>query len=119
MKALSFDDLEKNKVCVITGGAGVIGKALAQGLIGSEINSLSDRYEQRKVADKVAACCRNGYCQHWLRRQWCSSNLHLDRQMQRKKSIPNLGRSTFSSTVLVEIRQTTSAAEADDRRHEV
>lgn len=31
MKATSFDDL-KNKVCVITGGAGVIGKALALGL---------------------------------------------------------------------------------------
>ncbi len=31
MNKLSFDDL-KNKVCVITGGAGVIGKALATGL---------------------------------------------------------------------------------------
>jgi NAD(P)-dependent dehydrogenase (short-subunit alcohol dehydrogenase family) len=53
MKALSFDDL-KNKVCVITGGAGVIGAALAKGLGASGLK-LAILDLNKEMADKVAA----------------------------------------------------------------
>lgn len=53
MTKLSFDDL-KNKVCVITGGGGVIGKALALGLGSAGVKTaLLDL--NKKMADKVAA----------------------------------------------------------------
>jgi NAD(P)-dependent dehydrogenase (short-subunit alcohol dehydrogenase family) len=53
MKQLSFDDL-KGKVCVITGGAGVIGKALATGLGASGVKiAILDL--NKEMADKVAA----------------------------------------------------------------
>lgn len=53
MKKLSFDDL-KGKVCAITGGAGVIGKAMVMGLssVGVKIAILDINKE---MADKVAA----------------------------------------------------------------
>ncbi|HJX72179.1 MAG TPA: SDR family oxidoreductase [Bacteroidales bacterium] len=53
MKKISFDDL-KGKVCAITGGAGVIGKAMVQGLasVGIKIAILDINKE---MADKVAA----------------------------------------------------------------
>ena len=53
MKKLSFDDLN-GKVCAITGGAGVIGKALVQGLssVGVKVAILDINKE---MADKVAA----------------------------------------------------------------
>jgi len=53
MTALSFDDL-KNKVCVLTGGGGVIGKALAIGLGSVGVKTaLLDL--NKEMADKVAA----------------------------------------------------------------
>lgn len=53
MTTPSFDDL-KDKVCVITGGAGVIGKALAIGLGSAGVKiALFDLNKQ--MADKVAA----------------------------------------------------------------
>ncbi len=57
MNTLSFNDL-KGKVCVITGGAGVIGSSIAQGLasIGVKI-ALLDRDEQK--AKEVAAAIEN------------------------------------------------------------
>ena len=53
MKKISFDDL-KGKVCAITGGAGVIGKAMVQGLasVGAKVAILDINKE---MADKVAA----------------------------------------------------------------
>lgn len=52
MTALSFDDL-KNKVCVLTGGGGVIGKALAIGLGSVGVKTaLLDL--NKEMADKVA-----------------------------------------------------------------
>ncbi|MBN2612336.1 MAG: SDR family oxidoreductase [Bacteroidales bacterium] len=53
MKKLSFDDLN-GKVCAITGGAGVIGKALVQGLVsvGVKVAILDINKE---MADKMAA----------------------------------------------------------------
>lgn len=52
MTKLSFDDLN-NKVCVITGGAGVIGKALAIGLGSAGVKTaLLDL--NKEMADKVA-----------------------------------------------------------------
>ncbi|MFO7656077.1 MAG: SDR family oxidoreductase [Bacteroidales bacterium] len=53
MKKLSFDDLN-GKVCAITGGAGVIGKAMVQGLVsvGVKVAILDINKE---MADKVAA----------------------------------------------------------------
>ncbi len=53
MKKLSFDDLN-GQVCAITGGAGVIGKALVQGLcsVGIKVAILDINKE---MADKVAA----------------------------------------------------------------
>lgn len=53
MKKLSFDDLN-GKVCAITGGAGVIGKAMVMGLssVGVKIAILDINKE---MADKVAA----------------------------------------------------------------
>lgn len=52
MKKLSFDDLN-GKVCAITGGAGVIGKAMVQGLssVGVKVAILDINKE---MADKVA-----------------------------------------------------------------
>ena len=57
MKKLSFDDLN-GKVCAITGGAGVIGKALVKGLasVGVKIAILDINKE---MADKVAAEIKN------------------------------------------------------------
>jgi len=53
MTKLSFDDL-KDKVCVITGGGGVIGKALAIGLGSAGVKTaLLDL--NKEMADKVAA----------------------------------------------------------------
>jgi NAD(P)-dependent dehydrogenase (short-subunit alcohol dehydrogenase family) len=53
MTKISFDDL-KNKVCVITGGGGVIGKALAIGLGSAGVKTaLLDL--NKEMADKVAA----------------------------------------------------------------
>lgn len=53
MSNISFEDL-KNKVCVITGGGGVIGKALAVGLGSSGVKTaLLDL--NKDMADKVAA----------------------------------------------------------------
>lgn len=53
MKTYSFDDL-KNKVCVITGGGGVIGKALAKGIAttGAKV-AILDLFKD--LADKAAA----------------------------------------------------------------
>lgn len=53
MKTYSFDDL-KNKVCVITGGGGVIGKALVKGIAatGAKI-AILDLFKD--IADKAAA----------------------------------------------------------------
>lgn len=53
MKQLSFEDL-KGKVCAITGGAGVIGKAMVHGLasVGIQVAILDINKE---MADKVAA----------------------------------------------------------------
>lgn len=53
MKTYSFDDL-KNKVCVITGGGGVIGKALVKGIAaaGAKI-AILDLFKD--LADKAAA----------------------------------------------------------------
>ena len=56
MKELNFDDL-KNQVCVITGGAGVIGSALATGLASAGIKvAILDINEENanKVASKIA-----------------------------------------------------------------
>ncbi len=52
MKAYSFDDL-KGKVCVITGGGGVIGKALVKGIAttGAKI-AILDLFKD--IADKAA-----------------------------------------------------------------
>ena len=53
MSILSFEDL-KNKVCVLTGGGGVIGKALAIGLGSVGVKTaLLDL--NKEMADKVAA----------------------------------------------------------------
>lgn len=53
MTKISFEDL-KNKVCVITGGGGVIGKALAIGLGSAGVKTaLLDL--NKEMADKVAA----------------------------------------------------------------
>ena len=53
MTKISFDDLN-NKVCVITGGGGVIGKALAIGLGSAGVKTaLLDL--NKEMADKVAA----------------------------------------------------------------
>ncbi len=53
MTTLSFEDL-KNKVCVLTGGGGVIGKALAIGLGSAGVKTaLLDL--NKEMADKVAA----------------------------------------------------------------
>lgn len=53
MNTLSFEDL-KNKVCVLTGGGGVIGKALAIGLGSAGVKTaLLDL--NKEMADKVAA----------------------------------------------------------------
>ena len=53
MTKISFDDLN-NKICVITGGGGVIGKALAIGLGSSGVKTaLLDL--NKEMADKVAA----------------------------------------------------------------
>ena len=53
MQALSFNDL-KNKVCVITGGAGVLGTAMVKAIasVGTKI-AIADI--NKEVADKVAA----------------------------------------------------------------
>uniref|UniRef100_UPI003217A24D SDR family oxidoreductase n=1 Tax=uncultured Draconibacterium sp. TaxID=1573823 RepID=UPI003217A24D len=53
MEALSFNDL-KNKVCVITGGAGVLGSAMVKAIasVGTKI-AIADI--NKEVADKVAA----------------------------------------------------------------
>ena len=52
MKNISFEDL-KGKVCVITGGAGVIGKSFAQGLAAVGVKTvILDLYQDR--ADEVA-----------------------------------------------------------------
>ena len=52
MKPMSFDDL-KGKVCVITGGAGVLGSAMVSALasVGMKI-AIADI--NKEVADKVA-----------------------------------------------------------------
>ncbi len=53
MKQLSFNDLQ-GKVCVVTGGAGVLGSAMIRGIasVGAKI-AIADL--NKKVADKVAA----------------------------------------------------------------
>jgi len=57
MRKISFEDLN-NKVCVITGGGGVIGKALAIGLGSAGVKTaLLDLNKQ--MADKVAAEVRD------------------------------------------------------------
>lgn len=59
MDKLSFDDL-KDKVCVLTGGGGVIGSVLARGLasVGTKLAILDIKKE---FADKVAALVENEY----------------------------------------------------------
>jgi len=53
MKPMSFDDL-KGKVCVITGGAGVLGVAMVKALASVDAKiAIADR--NKEVADKVAA----------------------------------------------------------------
>ncbi|HKJ79055.1 MAG TPA: SDR family NAD(P)-dependent oxidoreductase, partial [Prolixibacteraceae bacterium] len=53
MKPMSFEDL-KGKVCVITGGAGVLGSAIVQALASVEMKiAIADI--NKEVADKVAA----------------------------------------------------------------
>lgn len=59
---LSFDDL-KGQVCVITGGAGVIGSALAVELVKAGVKvAILDRDEQRanQVAAELEKCCECG-----------------------------------------------------------
>lgn len=59
MKSMSFDDL-KGKVCVITGGAGVIGTALVKGLAAAGVKiAIADI--NKAVADKVAAEVSNEF----------------------------------------------------------
>lgn len=61
MNNLNFDDL-KDQVCVITGGAGVIGSALATGLASAGIKVvILDINEEnaRKVASKIAQATGN------------------------------------------------------------
>ncbi len=56
MKAMNFDDL-RNQVCVITGGAGVIGLALSKGLAAAGVKMvITDMYLERaeSVAKEVA-----------------------------------------------------------------
>jgi NAD(P)-dependent dehydrogenase (short-subunit alcohol dehydrogenase family) len=55
----SFDDL-KGKVCVLTGGAGVIGTALARGLASVGINTAIVDLNQ-EAAEKLAATIQNEY----------------------------------------------------------
>lgn len=59
MQNVSFGDL-KNKVCVLTGGGGVIGDALAKGLANSEIK-LAILDINRELADKVAEKIREEF----------------------------------------------------------
>jgi NAD(P)-dependent dehydrogenase (short-subunit alcohol dehydrogenase family) len=57
MKKLSFDDLN-GKVCAITGGAGVIGKALVKGLASVGVKTAILDIN-KKMADEVAAEIKN------------------------------------------------------------
>jgi NAD(P)-dependent dehydrogenase (short-subunit alcohol dehydrogenase family) len=57
MKKLSFDDLN-GKVCAITGGAGVIGKALVNGLASVGVKTAILDIN-KKMADEVAAEIKN------------------------------------------------------------
>lgn len=53
MDKISFDDLQ-SKICVITGGGGVIGSAIARGLAGNGVNiAILDINEE--IADKTAS----------------------------------------------------------------
>jgi len=57
MEKLSFNDLQ-NKVCVITGGGGVIGSAIAKGLARNGVNVVIldiDKEIADKAANKIAA----------------------------------------------------------------
>ena len=59
MNKISFDDL-KGKVCVITGGGGIIGKSLCEGLASVGVNmAVTDI--AKNLADDVAACLRKDY----------------------------------------------------------
>jgi NAD(P)-dependent dehydrogenase (short-subunit alcohol dehydrogenase family) len=53
MEKLSFNDLQ-NKVCVITGGGGVIGSAIAKGLAGNGVK-IGILDINKKIADKTAS----------------------------------------------------------------
>ncbi|MGB5850222.1 MAG: SDR family oxidoreductase [Ignavibacteriaceae bacterium] len=53
MNKLSFNDLQ-NKVCVITGGGGVIGSAIAKGLAGSGVK-IGILDIDKEIADKTAS----------------------------------------------------------------
>jgi len=59
MRKYSFDDL-KNKVCVLTGGGGVIGSVLAKGLASTGVK-LAILDIKKEYADKVADEVRNIY----------------------------------------------------------
>lgn len=59
MRKYSFDDL-KNKVCVLTGGGGVIGSVLAKGLASKGVK-LAILDIKKEYADKVADEVRNIY----------------------------------------------------------
>src|SRR4030065_1283648 len=59
MQKYSFDDL-KNKVCVLTGGGGVIGSVLAKGLASTGVK-LAILDIKKEYADKVADEVRNIY----------------------------------------------------------
>ena len=52
MEKLSFNDLQ-NKVCVITGGGGVIGSAIAKGLAGNGVK-IGILDINKEIADKTA-----------------------------------------------------------------
>lgn len=59
MKKLSFDDL-KGKVCVITGGGGIIGRSISVGLASVGVKmAVTDL--AKNAADDVALEIRNGY----------------------------------------------------------
>lgn len=59
MKTISFDDL-KNKICVITGGGGVIGKALSEGLASVGVRMVVIDID-KNLAEKVATEIQNNY----------------------------------------------------------
>lgn len=59
MKILSYEDL-RGKLCVITGGRGVIGKALSEGLASAGVNIVITG-RKKELVDEVAVALQKGY----------------------------------------------------------